>query len=369
MINPHQLSTYLFRELHRHPTVSFIHHSLFAALLAVYLWPQLPTLEFTVWLILVFAGGIWQWLLSHRFNKQISMTVKPQSLSKFTTASLATGLGFGLTALLMPQLSFETRLFVILMLSAVAASELLKFSAYPNIYAAFLTGLTTPLMLVLMIIDGDPGWEIIPAIALMIIVLYYSALQRRRDLMDDLMSRFGLETDASQDKLTQLANRRRFDMMLEQTWALSRRTSSPISLIMVDIDYFKRFNDKYGHQAGDKCLLEVATALSKSARRATDLVARYGGEEFVVLLNQTTRDDAYRLAEQMRQNVEALKIRNEDTPTGYVSISLGGVTVFASDYDEAANPLKLADQALYQSKANGRNQVSWHLLGDNEDNT
>lgn len=367
MINPHQLSTYLFRELHRHPTVSFIHHSVFAALLAVYLWPQLPALEFSVWLALVFTGGIWQFLLSRSFNKQIAMTIKPQSLSRFTSASLAAGLGFGLTALLLPQLSFETRLFVILMLSAVAASELLKLSAYPNIYAAFLAGLTIPLMLMLTLVDGNPGWEIIPAIALMVIVLYYSALQRRRDLMDDLMSRFGLETDASEDKLTQIANRRRFDMILEQTWALSRRSGIPISLIMVDIDYFKQFNDKYGHQAGDKCLTQVAKALSETARRATDLVARYGGEEFVVLLNQTTRDDAYRLAEQMREQVEKLKIKNENTPGGYVSISLGGVTVFARDYDEAANPLKLADKALYRSKANGRNQVSWHQLDDDSD--
>lgn len=366
MINPHQLSTYLFRELHRHPTVSFIHHSVFAALLAVYLWPQLPPLEFGVWLALVFTGGIWQWLVSRRYNQQIAVTVKPQSLSQFTSASLAAGLGFGLTALLLPQLSFETRLFVILMLSAVAASELLKLSAFPNVYAAFLAGLTIPLIAMLALVDGQPGWGVIPAIAVMVVVLYYSALQRRRDLMDDLMSRFGLETDASQDKLTNIANRRHFDMMLEQTWAQAMRSGVPLSLIMVDIDYFKQFNDTYGHQAGDKCLVQVAKALSESARRATDLVARYGGEEFVVLLNQTTRDDAYRLADKMRERVENLKIKNEATPSGYVTVSLGGITVFARDYEEAASPLQLADKALYQSKAAGRNQVTWHHLGDDE---
>lgn len=364
MINPHQLSTYLFRELHRHPTVSLIHHSVFAALLAVYLWPQLPALEFGIWLALVFTGGVWQWLVSRRYNQQIAATVKPQSLSQFTSASLAAGLGFGLTALLLPQVSFETRLFIILMLSAVAASELLKLSAYPNVYAAFLAGLTIPLIAMLALVEGQPGWGIIPAIVVMVIVLYYSALQRRRDLMDDLISRFGLETDASEDKLTHIANRRRFDMTLEQTWALARRSGTPISLIMIDIDYFKQFNDKYGHQAGDKCLIQVAKALAESARRASDLVARYGGEEFVVLLNQTTRDDAYRLAERMRERVENLKIKNENTPSGYVTISLGGVTVFASDYEEAANPLQHADKALYASKAAGRNQVSWHQLGD-----
>jgi diguanylate cyclase (GGDEF)-like protein len=364
LINPHQLSTYLFRELHRHPTVSFIHHSVFAALLAVYLWPQLPTLEFSVWLILVFSGGIWQWLVSRRYNQQVAATVKPQSLSQFTSASLAAGLGFGLTALLLPQLSFETRLFVILMLSAVAASELLKLSAYPSVYGAFLAGLTIPLIIMLALVNDSPGWKIIPAIVLMVLVLYYSAIQRRRDLMDDLMARFGLETDASEDKLTHIANRRRFDMILEQTWALGRRSGNPISLIMVDIDYFKQFNDQYGHQAGDKCLVQVASALAECARRATDLVARYGGEEFVVLLNQTTRDDAYQLAERMRKKVENLNIKNENTPSGQVTISLGGITVFAEDYEKSANPLQLADNALYASKAGGRNRISWHQLGE-----
>ncbi|MEX1200228.1 MAG: GGDEF domain-containing protein [Methylophaga sp.] len=364
MINPHQLSSHLFRELHRHPTVSLIHHAVFAALLAVYLWPQLPPIQFAVWLLLVFSGGIWQWHISRHFNKAIAVTVKPQSLSQFTNASLAAGLSFGLTALLLPELSFETRLFVILMMSAVAASELLKLSAFPTIYAAFLLGLTAPLLFMLVLPDANPGWEIIPAILLMIVVLYYSAVQRRRDLIDDLMSRFDLENDAGEDKLTHIANRRRFDMMLEQVWAQARRSGIPISLVMIDIDFFKQFNDKYGHQAGDKCLTQVARTLADTARRATDLVARYGGEEFVVLLNQTTRDDAYQLADRMRTAVESLHIENADTPSGYVTISLGGATVFASELEESANPLKLADEALYRSKAAGRNQVSWHQFTD-----
>lgn len=210
MINPHQLSTHLFRELHRHPTVSFIHHCVFIALFSVYLLRELPLETFAVWLGLALFGGIWQWLISTKQSREISETLKPQSLSAYTTASLAAGLSFGMTALLLPELSFETRLFVILMLAAVAASELLKLSAFPNIYAAYLVGLTLPLIIVLVVIDGTPGWELIPALAVMILILYYSAIQRRRDLMDDLMSRFGLENDAGEDKLTQVANRRRY---------------------------------------------------------------------------------------------------------------------------------------------------------------
>lgn len=368
MIDPHQLSQFLFKELHRHPTVSFIHHSMFAMLMAVYLWSQIPFWQFTIWLALVFFGGIWQWILSQRYIKQVSTTVKANHLSQFTMASLTAGLGFGMTALLLPYLPFETRLFVVLMLSAVAASELLKLSAYPSIYAAFLFGLTVPLLLVLSFIDDSHiDLKIIPMIALMVIVLYYSAIQRRRDLTDDLISRFGLENEVGEDQLTQIANRRRFDMTFEQTWAQARRSQFPISLVMIDIDFFKQFNDHYGHPAGDKCLQDVARALANSALRATDLVARYGGEEFVVLLNQTTRDDAFKIAESMRKNVEALKIEHIAAATGYVTISMGGVTVLPTHYKGTTPPLKLADKALYKSKESGRNRVTWHKVEDNAD--
>lgn len=360
MINPHQLSTHLFRELHRHPTVSFVHHCVFAALFSIYLVRELPIEQFAVWLGLVLFGGIWQWIVSRKQSQDIAETLKPQSLSSFTTASLAAGLSFGMTALLLPALSFETRLFVILMLAAVAASELLKLSAFPGIYGAYLAGLTIPLIAVLLVLDDTPGWELIPALLLMIVVLYYSAIQRRRDLMDDLMSRFGLENDAGEDKLTQLANRRRFDLILEQVWAQSRRNGFPLSIVMIDIDHFKPFNDRYGHQEGDKALSMVAKALMNSARRASDLVARYGGEEFVVLLNQTTRDDAYYIAERMRQAVEDMHVENQDAERGIVTISVGGVTVYANADEAPSNPLKQADVALYHSKASGRNQVTWY---------
>ncbi len=368
MIDPHQLSHFLFRELHRHPTVSLIHHTMFAGLMAIYLYSQIPLWQFGIWLILVFLGGIWQWMLSLSFAKQVGMAVNANHLSRFNIASLAAGLGFGLTALLLPQLSFETRLFVVLMLNAVAASELLKLSAYPSVYASFLLGLTAPLLLVLFIIDDTYlGLKVVPMLALMVIVLYYSAIQRRRDLTDDLISRFGLENEVGEDQLTQIANRRRFDITLEQTWAQARRSHFPISLIMIDIDFFKQYNDHYGHPAGDRCLKQVAMALSNTALRATDLVARYGGEEFVVLLNQTTRNDAFDIAEKMRESVELLRIEHIASKSGFVTISLGGVTILPADYADITPPLKLADIALYKSKENGRNRVTWHKINERGD--
>lgn len=359
MIDPHQLSTHLFRELHRHPTLTFVQHCGFVVLLSIYLFFELPSLTFFVWLSLTLLAGTWQWRLGRRFSKQVVNSLKMQNVDSVTMAALAVGLSFGLTALLLPELSSSTRLFLIVMLSVIAASELLRLSAYPPIYAAFLGGLTIPLIITLALSNEIQGWKLLPAVMLMILALYYSAIQRRRDLMDDLMARFGLENDAGEDKLTHIANRRRFDLVLEQVWAQARRGGFPVSIIMIDIDYFKKFNDRYGHQDGDKCLAMVAQTLSASAKRATDLVARYGGEEFVVLLNQTTRDDAYHIAEQMRQAVENLQVENLDSALGHVTISVGGVTLYARGEQSVDNPVKLADTALYEAKAAGRNQVVW----------
>lgn len=360
MIDPHQLSTHLFRELHRHPRMSFLQHCGFIALFSLYLVPQIPFTTFLIWVVLAVSGGLWQWRVSNNFGKDISSTLKSHNLASFKIASLAAGLGLGLTAFLLPELSFSTQLFVILMLSAIAAGELLKLSAYPIVYGYFLTGLFLPLLVILLVSNASPGWELIAPVLIIISVLYYSAVQRRRDLMDDLIARFGLENDAGEDKLTNIANRRRFDITLEQVWVQARRSGLPLSLLMIDIDYFKKFNDRYGHQEGDKCLTTVASVLANSAQRATDLVARYGGEEFVILLNQTTRNDAYHLAEEIRQKVEALRIENLDADLRIVTLSIGGVTVLASDDQETMNPLKLADIALYRSKEQGRNQISWY---------
>lgn len=359
MINPHQLSNYLFRELHRHPGVSFLYHCGFVALFSLYLFPELDKYSFMIWLMIAVSGGVWQWRVSSRMSEKLTDVTKAQNISSFKVASLAAGLSFGLTALLMPELSETTRLFVILMLGTVAASELLKLSAYPPVYGYFLVGLISPLIIVLAVGDHSPGWELIPAVFLMSVVLYHSASQRRQDLMDDLIARFDLEQDAGQDKLTQLANRRRFDLVLGQIMAQAKRDKTPVSLVMLDIDHFKKFNDRYGHQAGDKCLAAVAKVLDEGVHRASDLVARYGGEEFVILLNQTPRDDAYQIVENIRQAVENLNIENQDAEAGIVTISMGGITMFIEEDAVTDHLVKLADMALYRSKASGRNRVSW----------
>jgi len=176
-----------------------------------------------------------------------------------------------------------------------------------------------------------------------------------------------LQRLTTQDALTGIANRRAFDAALEAEWRLALRSGLPLSLMLIDIDHFKIYNDSYGHVEGDKCLQAVAGALRAGAQRGTDLVARYGGEEFVVLLPQTGIGTAAELAERLRQAVQALAIPCPVSPSGRVSVSIGVAefclpqTKHADDYCAGhTRPTELveaADRMLYAAKAAGRNQV------------
>jgi diguanylate cyclase (GGDEF)-like protein len=159
------------------------------------------------------------------------------------------------------------------------------------------------------------------------------------------------------DPLTGIANRRRFDDMLASELNRAARCAHPLALLMIDVDFFKSYNDHYGHQEGDSCLRKVAALLQSHARRASDLAARYGGEEFVMLAADTDADAALALAEQVRQALESLRLPHALSPIGWVSISVG---VAVQVPDELQTPelfLRMADKAMYRAKEQGRNQV------------
>ena len=182
---------------------------------------------------------------------------------------------------------------------------------------------------------------------------------------------------SSTDQLTKIANRRVFEAAIFREWRRAMRHESPLSLVMIDVDHFKRYNDEYGHVAGDACLRSVARVLQKTTRRATDLVARYGGEEFAVLLPNTTVPEAHRLAQQMCDAVGRLNIPHARSPMGHVTISAGVacvriareselrlVTTHAGKeftMDTLTTPVTIvqaADHALYTAKQTGRSRVS-----------
>lgn len=166
------------------------------------------------------------------------------------------------------------------------------------------------------------------------------------------------------DSLTGLGNRRKLDMLLTQEIGRARRQGTTLALIMIDVDYFKRFNDTYGHSAGDDCLQQVGQAIQGVLKRPADLAIRYGGEEFIVLLPDTDAKGANNLADALLDNIRALGIVHKDHPQGRVTASAGiAIAIPASEEVTAAGMIKTADGFLYMAKDQGRDR--WQAANRN----
>jgi diguanylate cyclase (GGDEF)-like protein/PAS domain S-box-containing protein len=187
-----------------------------------------------------------------------------------------------------------------------------------------------------------------------------AAVQTLRDMTDEKMAQIALEQLATRDGLTGLANRRCFDDTLHAEWARALRQHQPLSLLMVDVDNFKAYNDANGHLGGDECLKRIATAVA-SEMRANDLVARYGGEEFAVILPNQSLKGAASVAERIRTRVEQLQVPNRLAPSQRVTVSIGAATAIASPENSASDLVAIADAALYRAKHMGRNRISLPL--------
>ncbi len=167
-----------------------------------------------------------------------------------------------------------------------------------------------------------------------------------------------LQRLSGEDTLTQLANRRQFDTCLDQEWRRLLRQQRPLALLLCDIDFFKRYNDSYGHQQGDYCLHAVAQAIKETACRPADLVVRFGGEEFAVILVDTDPEGALAVAESIRKAVRLLEIPHQDSLVDpYVTLSVGAASLVPQTELSSEFLVKLADQPLYRAKQRGRNRV------------
>lgn len=198
----------------------------------------------------------------------------------------------------------------------------------------------------LVTLDGSPG----------IVAQFREITTRKRTEAALAQANVALSHMARVDSLTQIPNRRAFDETLVKEWNRMARESSPLSLILCDIDCFKQYNDYYGHRAGDKCLRRIARVLADCARRPADLAARYGGEEFALLLPLTPLDGALKVAEKARCAVEKLGVQHATSATEpIVTLSLGAASIIPAFNTEPKALIEAADQALYQAKNAGRN--------------
>jgi diguanylate cyclase (GGDEF)-like protein len=205
-----------------------------------------------------------------------------------------------------------------------------------------------------------------------IILMYLSAIKFHNRLAYSLKIRFENECLAKQlsesnqklsqlaeiDELTNLHNRRSMDKYLSSEWNRHLRNQQPLSLLFIDIDYFKQFNDTYGHEGGDQCLIQVSKILQNNAKRSADIAARFGGEEFALILPETGEKQAYTIAENIRDDLASLRIPHESSSVSrYLTVSIGVMTLIPNTVNNASLLRALADEALYRAKEEGRNCI------------
>ena len=210
-------------------------------------------------------------------------------------------------------------------------------------------------VMLLLAIIGLFGWRLIGQIELRL-----AAEDRALQVMGELhQANQRLESLAHQDGLTGLANRRHLDTVLEAEFRRALRSGSALSLIMIDVDFFKQYNDLYGHQAGDECLRRIAAVLKERQRRPGDLAARYGGEEMLMLLPDTDAAGAMQVAEKIRAGIQALDLPHRGNPVGVVTASAGvcAMELLPACARSLEELVGRADAALYEAKHGGRNQV------------
>lgn len=184
--------------------------------------------------------------------------------------------------------------------------------------------------------------------------LEHKVAERTRELEASNLQLAALSTT---DALTGIANRRRFDAVLATEWSRATRTGQPLALGLMDIDWFKQFNDHYGHQAGDDCLREVARVLAATVCRSGDLVARYGGEEFIFIAPDTSAEAALQMAQRVGEALSALALPHAASESGHITVSFGVASIVPGTDNSAEALLKAADQAMYRAKKLGRNQA------------
>jgi len=300
--------------------------------------------------------------------------------NRFYVTTVMAGIGWGVGGFVIgSSLDALSQVFIFIVLIGVGAAAIPLLGVMQRVMLCFQAVSTIPYAIYISIMLGDRG-----TILLYMFVLYavgVVASMRRMDInltesmklqyknsqMVNTLSESNqqlqnanekLETLSLEDALTGLHNRRYFEMQLELEWKRESRNKKILTLMVIDIDYFKLYNDTYGHAEGDECLKGVSHVLQSCLHRSTDVIARIGGEEFVVMLPDIDVDGALTLANQMQQQLHQAELVHATSPIGdNVTVSIGIASVLPDDSVTALGLFKAADKALYKAKTKGRNQV------------
>jgi diguanylate cyclase (GGDEF)-like protein len=368
--------------LYKNKTLGFWSNILLAIFLAFFLWfhfenQQVPLL---IWLGLIITLSIVRLIMGKNFKPERQYTqVELTSWANrhvFFTTFISTIWGLA-GIVFFPQDLPHLFLMVLVLFSVLLAS--IPTLAASRIAYYFQVLVTLLPITILLFLSKDEGHSLVAgAIIILAITLIFASNYIYQLLYELQETQLKLQDLADTDQLTQIANRRHFDRKFKVEWRRAMRERTPISMLLIDVDFFKKYNDTYGHQAGDSCLKQIADTMASVTHRPADLASRYGGEEFSILLPVTKQADAAMLAERLRRKIEGLQIEHSRTDIGVVTVSIG-VSCCEPAWDFTGNTpdeeqkvifpamlLTAADNALYVSKERGRNQVSEQGCGDHK---
>lgn len=339
---------------------------------AIALFPVAPMKPIIVWMVLFTGLYGFRWHFS-RSRLKLNLTAEEPSmvLNHFVLLNFVTAVVWGILPSFYAS-SWPTFYHIViwLIMTGVAASTISSYSIYRPAFLAFMIPLLT-LTFWFLVIRNSGNFDNSMVLGLLLgaysILVLKSGKMYGDILTSNIINRMELEhvnqalqKQAEHDPLTQLLNRRGFDSRLKTEWHRHARQEQSMAALMVDIDHFKKYNDHYGHDAGDQCIRRIAQALHSSAQRAGDLVARYGGEEFIVLLTDVQMKQARVVAERLRKAVESLDIPHAGSPTAkHVTVSIG-VSALVPDSNQDESTLYMAaDRKLYEAKNSGRNRIAY----------
>ncbi len=363
----------------------------YLAIDASYYW------EGAVWwfaFMLITLLRTWNTFRFCRFHQKNKVTDFELWLKKFSVYTFLSAFAWCMGAILIgSKLDQLSQVYIFIVLLGVSAAAIPLLGVMQSVMLLFQVITTIPYLLYIAITLEDKGTVLVYMFGLYMIGVIVAIRRMDSNLSESLSMQYEksqlvnslsisnmelihaneqLETMSMEDALTGLHNRRYFEMKLESEWKRDVRQRTVLSLMIIDIDYFKLYNDTYGHAEGDACLKEVARVLRSSLNRVTDMVARIGGEEFVVLLPGVDSENVQKVADQIQVRLEQAKLVHATSPlSDYVTMSIGIASVIP---DKQATPLmlfKVADKALYKAKSQGRNKVvvgEMEVLKSQQDN-
>ncbi len=347
-------------------------------LLSVVLWEVADPAAVSLWLCVLLAVTTARYLDRRAYRRaEAAGKLSPHRWAvDFTTGAAGAGVAWGLAAvMLFPPESMPHQVVLMFLLGGMMAGAIPLLSPLRYAYPVFAIPIVVPIALQMM----WPGDRIHLVMGLMVLIfglamlassrqfhrLYCDAERLRARLDSSIEAGHALERLVRLDALTGIPNRRLFEEALRREWRRAERSGETLALVTADIDFFKDFNDHYGHPAGDHCLVAVAQAMQGALARPADVVARIGGEEFAILLPSTSIEGARAVAEQVRRQVLGLQLPHAASRAGPVVSASFGVAVSGDPaMVSPADLLRASDLALYEAKRTGRNRVSVYVPRD-----